>query len=228
MRQVSLWDVDDVESFGPVSEMTVGPVEQIDVREFCRRWHYTGYEGAANWSYGLFDGGYLVGVVAYNNPNRDAAGAVFGPEHAERVAHMGRLVCADDAPRNSESRLIAGSLRMLSSSRPHLWAVLTYGAAEMGHVGYVYQATNAIYTGMGRAKHYYIDAAGRRREPRHPSGRAGEPDITPTKALLLGWTVHRSPGKHRYVYILGTPAQRRERRQLLRLPSLPYPKAVAT
>ena len=31
-------------------------------------------------------------------------------------------------------------------------------------------------------------------------------------------------GKHRYVYILGTPAERRARRKLLKLPSLPYPK----
>lgn len=34
------------------------------------------------------------------------------------------------------------------------------------------------------------------------------------------------PPKHRYVYILGTPAERRARRKLLKLPSLPYPKAV--
>lgn len=224
-RQVSLWDVDDTTEFGSVADMTVGPVEQFDVREFCRRWHYTKYlgVGAANWPYGLFDGPTLVGVVAYNLPSVTAAGAVFGAEHAVRVAHMTRLACAEDAPRNSESRLIGGSLRMLSEDKPSMWAVVTYAARDVGHVGYVYQATNAIYTGISSAKPYYIDRQGRRRGATNSDGPGGPARIK-MAAQAGGWTLHASPGKHRYVYILGTPAERRARRKLLKLPSLPYPK----
>jgi len=222
MRQVSLWDVDDVEGFGPVSEMTVGPVEQIDVREFCRRWHYTNTGGNISWDYGLYEGPVLVGVVAYNSPSRDACAAVFGDEWALNVAHMGRLVCAEEAPRNVESRLIAGSLKMLAQDKPEIWAVLTYAAQDVGHIGYVYQATNAIYTGETSRRHYYIDRDGKRRGTKQTNY------VTMRDAERRGWTVHHEPPKHRYVYILGTPAQRRERRKLLKLPSLPYPKAVAS
>jgi hypothetical protein len=220
MRQVSLWDVDDVDTFGPVAGMTVGPVEQIDVREFCRRWHYTNSGGSALWNYGLYDGPTLVGVVSYNLPVREACAVVFGIDHVDKVAHMGRLVCAEDAPRNSESRLISGSLRLLASDK-HFWAVLTYAAQDVGHIGYVYQATNAIYTGTSSPKPYYVDETGRRY-----STKAGTYANAKRRSESAGHALVQSPGKHRYVYILGTPAQRRERRKLLKLPVLPYPKAV--
>ena len=220
VRQVSLWDVDDVTEFGRVADMTVGPVEQIDVREFCRRWHYTNSGGSASWNYGLFDGDVLVGVVAYNLPTREACAAVFGQEHLSHVAHMGRLVCAEDAPRNSESHLIAGSLKRLHQSQG-FWAVLTYAAQDEGHIGYVYQATNAIYTGTSSPKPYYLDADGRKW-----GSKSGTWSEAKRRADALGHTRVMSPPKHRYVYILGTPAERRARRKLLKLPSLPYPKAV--
>lgn len=220
MRQVSLWDVDDVTEFGPVSGMTVGPVEQIDVREFCRRWHYTNSGGSALWNYGLYDGPTMVGIVAYNLPTRRACASVFGEEYAANVAHMGRLVCADDAPRNSESRLIGASLKMLAVDKPNIWAVLTFAAQDEGHVGYVYQATNAIYTGTGG--YYQNFSVDGRLISTNGTGN------TLARMAALGGKVTRALPKHRYVYILGTPAQRRERRKLLKLPSLPYPKAVTT
>ena len=222
VRQVSLWDVDDVTEFSPVRDMTVGPVEQIDVREFCRRWHYTGQGGSTTWNYGLYDGDVLAGVVSYNLPSTTACAVVFGKEYARHVAHMGRLVCADDAPRNSESHLIAGSLRLLAQDY-EAWAVLTYAAASEGHIGYVYQATNAIYTGTSAPKPYYIDHKGTRRSATNFGG-AGGPARLKALASAYDWTLHQSPPKHRYVYILGTPAERRARRKLLKLPSLPYPK----
>ena len=220
MRQVSLWDVDDVDTFGPVSQMTVGSVEQIDVREFCRRWHYTGAGGSALWNYGLYDGEVLVGVVTYNLPTRRACASVFGEQHVDKVAHMGRLVCADDAPRNSESRLIALSLKSLAVDQPHLWAVLTFAAQDEGHIGYVYQATNAVYTGTGGYTKTYLRADGTQMST---NGKCGPDEIK--RLLANGGRIVNALPKHRYVYILGTPAQRRERRKLLKLPSLPYPKA---
>ena len=219
IRQVSLWDVDDVETFSPVRDMTVGPVEQIDVREFCRRWHYTNTGGNMTWNYGLYDGDVLVGVVSYNLPTREACGSVFGEQHLERVAHMGRLVCADEAPRNSESRLIAGSLTHLSDDKG-FWGVLTYAAQDEGHIGYVYQATNAIYTGTGGDSSYWVDQDGKRRGTKQ-----GTAANARRMAKSQGWIKHPSLPKHRYVYILGTPAERRARRKLLKLPSLPYPKS---
>ncbi len=262
-RQASLWDVDDVTGFGAVANMAINPVEQIDVREFCRRWHYTNSGGSALWNYGLYDGDVLVGVVSYNIPTLRTCASLFGKEHAAEVVHMGRLVCADDAPRNSESRLIAASLKMLyvesqtwraeelsdhyvnghtrdcapdgkcdwqttkerdnTWKRPELRAVITFAAEDAGHIGYVYQATNALYTGTGGYSKNYTTADGRAIST---NGKCGPEEME--RLRRLGVEMTRAKPKHRYVYLLGNKTKRKESRRMLKLPVLPYPKPDAT
>jgi hypothetical protein len=226
MNVPSLWDVEDVEMMPAVRDMTVGPASLADVHEFARRYHYTGV-GVCNgsWRWGLWHGPTLIGVIAYNLPNRSVCASVLGPEHLHRIWHMSRLAMAESAPRNSESRLIGGSLRAINRMYPDVWAILTYAATDVGHIGYVYQATNALYTGMsdGRSVRYYTDQDGRRRAT-HRTGKF----VNAARAAELGWQLHQGGRKHRYVYILGGKTQRRHRLALLRLPVLPYPKQDGT
>ena len=221
MRNVSLFDVDDVKSFGDVRSMVVDRVPSKDVDEFCHRWHYTNTGGNMTWNYGLWDGVTLVGVVSYNLPTMPACSAYFGQDKWDWVVHMGRLVCAEHAPRNVESRLIAASLKLLKRERPVARAVVSYAAVIQNHVGYVYQATNALYCGMTQAGKYYIDDKGQRRAPKQGK------NVSIPKALSRGWTVHYEPGKHRYVYLIGDKRERKEARSLLKFPVLPYPKAAS-
>jgi len=225
MSNVSLFDVDDLKTFGPVSKMIVSKVPRADVDEFCRRWHYTNTGGNMTWNYGLWDGVTLVGVVSYNIPTMPACSAYFGPDRWDWVVHMGRLVCAEHAPRNVESRLIAGSLKVLKQERPVARAVVSYAASGVGHIGYVYQATNALYCGMTQPDRYLIDDCGNRRSPRErPSGVQEGTEFA--RYERIGWTMHREPGKHRYVYLVGDKRERKEARALLKFPVLPYPKAA--
>jgi hypothetical protein len=217
---LSLWDAEDLDVMPAVREMTVGPASTEDVREFARRYHYTGLGNSATWRWGLWHGVTLLGVVSYNLPTQRTCASVFGPTHAHRVWHMGRLILADAAPRNSESRLIGGSLRAIRRDFPDVWAVVTFAASDVGHVGYVYQATNAIYTGTGGYSAYFLDANGDRR------GTLLHGWVSRERAQALGWTRHEDGVKHRYVYVLGTKGQRAARIRQLRLPVLPYPKGV--
>jgi hypothetical protein len=218
---LALWDVEDTETAMPaVRDMTVGPVSAADVREFARRYHYSGSADNAMWRWGLWHGPVLLGVVSYNLPTRRTCASVFGDDHHKRVWHMTRLAMAESAPRNSESRLIGGSLRAIAREHPGVWAVITFAAGSAGHTGYVYQATNAIYTGTGGSSSFYTDASGNRRAT-NLSGWC----VTADRAASMGWQRHAEPPKHRYVYVLSsTKRERRERLALLRLPVLPYPK----
>lgn len=218
---MNLFDIEDLKIVPAVRDMTVSPVTTKDVIDFCRRYHYTTTGGSMPWRYGLWYGPTVLGVVAYNLPTRDACQAVFGPEHYDKVWHMGRLALADTAPCNSESRLIAGSLQIIARDHPETWAVLTYAATDAGHIGYVYQATNALYTGTGGDGHHFIDQNGKPRANHTAGGR-----IPLARAAAWGWTRVADGPKHRYVYILGNKRQRRERRALLKYPVLPYPKAM--
>ena len=220
MSQASFWDADDITEPIHVRDTIVGPASTADVREFCQRYHYTNTGGNAAWRWGLWHGATMLGVIAYNLPTRRTCESVFGPEHFDKVWHMGRLAMADAAPQNSESRLIGGSLRAIERGHPGTWAVVTFASTDAGHVGYVYQSTNAIYTGVAGSSHYFTDANGSPR-PTYLHGM-----VTTARAADFGWTRHESGGKHRYVYLLGNKRERRERRAMLRYPVLPYPKAA--
>lgn len=221
MSQASFWDADDITEPIHVRDTIVGPASTADVTEFCQRYHYTNTGGNAAWRWGLWHGVTMLGVVAYNLPTRDACEGVFGAEHFDKVWHMGRLALADIAPHNSESRLIAGSLRAIEEFHPTVWGVLTYAATDVGHIGYVYQATNALYTGVAGHTNYFVDSKGARR-PDYFGGQM----VSVERGREMGWTRVKGSGKHRYVYLLGNKRERRERRALLRYPVLPYPKAA--
>lgn len=218
---MSLWDVEDDSDVSEVKvrDMHVARASVKDVQEFARRYHYTGVGNNIHWRWGLYHGVVLHGVVAYNLPTRSVCASVFGEERLHNVWHMGRLILSDDSPRNSESRLIAGSLRAIQRDYPDVWGVLTYAATDVGHLGYVYQATNALYTGTAGDPFYYVDQQGQRRGT-HLDGRG----VTEERAREMGWTRHKGGAKHRYLYVLGSKTQRRQRMAHLRLPTMPYPK----
>lgn len=217
----SLFDIEDVRTMARVRDLTISRVSTTDTTEFTARYHYTGLPGNASWRWGLWDQMTLYGVVAYSLPTMSACESLFGKEHWSHVWHMSRLALAEHAPHNSESRLIGGSLREIEREFPHVWAVVTYAAQDSGHIGYVYQATNAIYTGTGGQVHYYIDQSGNMR-PTYDGHYIG-----PAAARERGWIVHESLPKHRYIYILGNKRERKQRRELLRYDPYPYPKASA-
>lgn len=206
-----------------VRDMTIGPASTEDVTRFCKAYHYTNTGGTMNWRYGLYHEGELQGVVAYNLPTRRTCESVFGKEHYDKVWHMGRLALSDDAPRNSESKLIAGSMKLIHQEYPYVWGVLTFAATDVGHIGYVYQATNAIYTGTGGRHVSYLDPEGRRRSD-YLDGRV----VTLARGKELGWTRQPSKPKHRYLYVLGNKTERKLRTALMRYEPLPYPKAPLT
>lgn len=216
----SLFDIEDVDEreLPKVREMQIGPVSVSDVQEFAIRYHYTHAARNALWRWGLWSGPVLLGIVAYNLPTRSVCESVFGAEHYAHVWHMTRLALSDKAPRNSESRLIGGSLREIRRHHPGCWAVLTYADIALGHTGFVYQATNALYTGTGGDPVFHLDENGLRRGT-YLSG-----NVNAERARQLGWTRHLGPAKHRYLYLLGSRTQKRHLRSLLQLQQLPYPK----
>lgn len=220
---VSLFDVENETEMPKVRDMAVSHVSTSDVQEFARRYHYTGVGNNANWRWGLWHGVILHGVVSYNLPTRSVCASVFGEEHLHKVWHMGRLILSEESPHNSESRLIGGSLKAIQREYPDVWAVLTYAATDAGHLGYVYQATNALYTGTGGDPVYYVDQDGKRRGT-HLDGHG----VGAERAAEMGWTRHQGGVKHRYLYVLGSKTQRRQRLDQLRLPQMSYPKAPAT
>lgn len=193
-------------------------------RDFVKAHHYSGgcHNGPMCW--GLHDNGTLIGVCAFATPNSEnVRRSVFGPEHVSRVTELHRLVILDQTPTNTESWFITRALAGLHEYRPGVWGVLSFADETEGHLGVIYQATNAIYTGTtGRAR-FFRDQSGRLRHPRQNGH-----NVTLEEAAEMGWTPEMREAKHRYLYLLGDgPAHRRMLRRMVRLQPQPYPKREA-
>ena len=204
---------------------TVTHIPAKEGRAFVKEHHYSHGIHNGPTCYGLIDvdSADLVGVLAIATPcSENVRRSVFGPEHASRVTELHRLVLLEEIPKNSESFFIGAALRLHKQRRPDHWAVLSFADTTEGHVGTVYQATNAIYTGSSGKETFYLDEVGRLRHPRQNGV-----NISKEVAAARGWSPVVREGKHRYLFLL--PDNRSHKKELLRLcrlQNLPYPKAA--
>lgn len=178
-------------------------------KDFVKQHHYSHGIHNGPMCYGLFDRGMLIGVLAFATPcSENVCSSVFGFDMKRQVTELHRLVIIDQTPKNTESWFISRVLRQFKKDRPNYCAVLSFADATQNHIGTIYQATNAIYTGMSGKATFYLDTDNRLRHPRQ-NGK----NITPDIAQQLGWKPVKREGKHRYLYLL--PNDRSHKKVLL-------------
>lgn len=231
-------------------EVAVIPGDTVP-REFVRRHHYSGSYPAARFRFGLYRSGALAGVAVLSHPTNERALDVFGEARIERLARveLGRFVLLDDVPANGESWFLARAFEL--ARREGVAAVVAHSDPEPrctadgelvfpGHLGTIYQATNAVYRGRAQARTWRMLPDGtilsartlsklraRERGWRYAADllvRHGAPEPGGVWAEWLRGAVaattrpFRHRGTHRYVWAL-EPRLRRS------LPEgLPYPK----
>lgn len=185
----------------------VRPIQSWETEPWILRKHYARRMPPISYAYGLYNNADLIGIVTYGFPaSRALCRGICGEEYVDQVLELNRLVLADNF-RNQASFLVGRSLRMLP--RPRI--IVSYADTGKGHVGYVYQATNWIYTGLS-AKRY--DPKMDENEKRH--------------SRRIGWIkgaelVERSR-KHRYIYFIGSKKEIKIMRSKLNYNVEPYPK----
>lgn len=127
-------------------------------RDFVERHHYSGSYPAARARFGLLRRGELVGVAVLSTPPSVAAleKALPLPCEREGKAELGRLVLLDDVPANGESWFLSRAFELaaedgfeaiVAHSDPVQRRSRDGSTVLPGHVGTVYQATNATYVG---------------------------------------------------------------------------------
>ena len=118
-------------------------------REQCLPWfihkHYAHRIPSISYAYGLYYKKELVGVVSYGTPaSSTLLSGVCGKENADKVIELNRLVIEEGQPKNTASYLVSHSLKLLPPPK----IIVSYADSGQGHIGYVYQACNFIYTGL--------------------------------------------------------------------------------
>ena len=99
--------------------------------------------------FGAFLGGVLHGVMSYG-PSLDKSkmlGLVEGTKWNEFL-ELNRMAFDDALPRNSESRCIAVSLRLIRKNAPHVKWVISFADGCSCGDGTIYRASNFVLTGI--------------------------------------------------------------------------------
>ena len=142
----------------------------------------------------------MVGVVTYGVPaSNTLCKGIAGDANKYNVLELNRLCFLPEYNGdNRASYLVSHSLKML----PNKTFVVSYADTAWTHVGYVYQATNWLYTGMSAKRTDTYQPEGL-----HPRAynKDNHSELRQTRSQ-----------KHRYVYLVGDKRTRREMRKELK------------
>ncbi len=242
------------------SQYEVAPLNDPTAKAFVTRHHYAASYVASRLRYGLWDRhGTLLGVAVLSVPVHRAVLERPFPmlEPFSESLELGRFVLADQVPAHSESWFLARVFRL--AAREGVRGVVSFSdpvgrrdtAGRLvlpGHIGVVYQASNAIYAGRGTLRtpmllpdgrvlneralaklrtldrgHGYVEAL--LRAFGAPPRRGLHPAVwLPGALAAAGVRQLRHPGNHRYLFWLEDRTARRP--ASFALPSLPYPKRL--
>jgi len=202
--------------------LKVLPINSFEVEPWLLRKHYAKRMCPISYAFGLYDDEKLIGVVTYGIPSSSALRmGICGPEYIENVMELNRLCCNNQS--NMASMLVGRSLQML----PKPLIVVSYADTEQGHVGYVYQATNFIYTGLSAKR---TDWKIKGMEHLHGATIA---DMSKGQKNRANWMREKfgddfylqdRSRKHRYIFFLGNKYKKQAMLKALKYKIEPYPK----
>lgn len=166
--------------------------------------HYAQRRPSISFAFALLKDNIPVGYLTIGKPaSHSLCIGVCGKEFSSQVYELNRLITDDGLPPNTLSWFVSQVLRQLKNEE---LIIVSYADSGMNHHGYIYQATNFIYTGATKS----------RTDKYTPSGKHSR--HYDDKYIHLR-KVRTS--KHRYVYFT---KNRKKYLKLLKYPVLPYPK----
>jgi hypothetical protein len=151
-------------------DFDVSEISEETAKTFVLQHHYSGTYPAARRRFGLFERGVLVGVAVFSHPCNDRTITnVFGCQRASDGLELGRFVLLDRVPANGESwflarcreRLRNDFVGIVSFSDDTPRSSVDGGTTFAGHIGTIYQASNAAFLGRGTARSLRILPDGR-------------------------------------------------------------------
>ena len=185
--------------------MKVLPIKNEETHDWLLRVHYARRIPSISYAFGLFDDHELLGVVTYGSPpSPTILEGIAGKKNSSIVLELNRLVFVRPV-KNGPSLLVSHSLKFL----PKPTIVVSYADCAKGHVGYVYQSTNFLYTGL----------SAKRTNPKNSHGLHSRTVWKPNQE-----TIER-PRKHRYVYMVGGKSDRKKLLKNLKYKVQDYPKS---
>lgn len=212
----------------PINLIQVQQISPDLARGIIAAFHYSKtFPDSTILCYGAYLNGKLVGVVCYGMGGcKEQYTSLFPNIKNGTYLELTRLWVAYQMPRNSESKIISMSLKLLP---PQYKVILSFADEGQGHCGIIYQATNWVYLGCNNGNSIYIDENGVSKHThlitiyrqRHPELK----DLPREEILnILGFKRATSGKKHRYLFLRGSKKDKKALLSLVKDKIQPYPK----
>jgi len=175
--------------------------------DFLLPLHYSGRKPSISYAFGYYEDGRLKAVCTFGKPaSNSLCVGVCGEEHSSNVYELNRL-CVDGDIKIQLSRFLSYCLKEL---KKYNLIIVSYADKQMNHNGYIYQATNFIYTGATKSRtDKYVEGG---KHSRHYDN-----------SKQNGLRKFRS-SKHRYVFFTCDKYHKRIYNKALNYNIEPYPK----
>jgi hypothetical protein len=197
-------------------------VKSIDYQD-CKEWllkkHYAKRIPMIQFSFGLFDNEKIIGVCTYGT----TIAIDIRKKFEYHVYELNRLVVNEQLPKNTLSFFVSKTIKMM----PSPCVLLSYADTTKGHHGYIYQATNWIYTGLSAiVKEYKIKGQEDMHSQTLFDKSKGKIDRVGYLKELYGDKLYMDyrARKHRYFFFLGNKFHQKKMKVQLPYIIQSYPK----
>ena len=153
--------------------------------------HYAKRIPSISYAFGLFENKILQGICTLGTPaSPSLCIGICGYKYKHNVIELNRLCINDNLYKNIASYFISKALNMINKK----YIIVSYADTDMNHNGYIYQATNWIYTGatIERTDIGFEDNS----HSRHYD-----------KNIDYSKNRKKRSSKHRYIYFIGNKTQ---------------------
>ena len=131
-------------------DLVVKVIPSKIARPFTKKHHYSGkVVNNSKLHFGVFMDRKLHGVMSYGPP-LDKSKVLVLVENTgwSEMLELNRMAFDDYLPKNSESRAISQSIRLIKKNAPHIKWILSFADATMCGDGTIYRASNFLLTGI--------------------------------------------------------------------------------
>ena len=191
---------------------SVKSIKSSETYDWLKNKHYAKRIPSISYAFGLYEESILSGICTFGEP------PVSNWESTFNILELNRLCINETHEKNKLSYFVSCCLKLINKSM----LIVSFADPNQNHHGYIYQATNWIYTGTGNNTiSWYLD--GKEYHNRHMNKsddylinilKSRNPLYNLNKTvkelwLEIGGTYIIKKPKHRYFYILGNKTERK-------------------
>lgn len=131
-------------------EIIVKVIDSKTANEYVKKYHYSGkVVNNSTLHFGVFYHGVLGGVMSYgNSTTKEFMLGLVKDTKWNGFIELNRMAFSDFLPKNSESRALAISFKLIRKNAPHIKWIISFADATQCGDGTIYRASGFLLTGI--------------------------------------------------------------------------------